>query len=115
MHIIGGARVCVALLQFCLSHLDAPTFDTGAANAPQRDAADWEWLRNVLASIESPSQLAARLCEQAAAPPMSAMPLTPTSWRRRWRSCRSTARTSIRPVYVGQAGGRRPRAPAGAK
>lgn len=43
-----------ALLQFCLRHLDAPTFDAGNAQVPQRDPADWEWLKNVLANIESP-------------------------------------------------------------
>lgn len=43
-----------ALLQFCLRHLDSPTFDTGAANAPRRDPADWQWLKNVIENIESP-------------------------------------------------------------
>jgi hypothetical protein len=56
--------LCVGLLQFCLHHLDAPTFDTGAANAPRRDPADWVWLRNVIESLESASQVAVRLCEQ---------------------------------------------------
>lgn len=46
-------RSCAALLQFCLKHLDAPTFDAGLANVPQRDPADWAWLKNVLENVES--------------------------------------------------------------